>query len=154
MRDDEKARTALFKLSQELQRPELDAGVYRESFWGIIPDRFNDGSLPIKFDFSSELEDIDSSQLPLCLRSPSALKGHFPDAKSTFTAALARWSTSGQNDPKSFRDFLSKNGTGLYAASKRALIMFLACRCGTPYGDTFFLDMTSKAVLVGEVRVE
>lgn len=101
MRDDERARTALFKLNQELQRAELDGGVSRDCFWGIISDRFNDRSLPVRFDFSCEVEDIDPSQPPPCFRSTSSLKAHFQDARSTFTTALANWSTSGQNNPKS-----------------------------------------------------
>ena len=74
------------------------------------------------------------------------MKSHFQDARSVFTRAVDKWSRSGQNDPSRFPDFLSKNGVQLYASSKRALIMFVACRLGTPYSDTFFMEMASKTI--------
>ena len=64
-----------------------------------------------------------------------------------FTGALDNWSRSGQNDPSRFSEFLSGNGNNLYASSKRALMMFAACRLGTPYWDKFFMEMSSKSIL-------
>lgn len=59
------------------------------------------------------------------------------------------WRRSGQNNPKKFLDFLAKRGDVLYALSMRVLIMFKAAKMGTPNADTYFIDVTSKAIASG-----
>lgn len=95
------------------------------------------------------MEDADPAAAPLCHRSARFLKNHFRDAKSVSTAALNRWMRSGQNDPERFVDLLSRNGEALYASSKRALIMVVVGRLGTTFEDTFFVEMSSRAMLDG-----
>lgn len=149
MRDDERARSALYRLGQELRRAELDCGTSRDSFWGIIADRFNDTSLPIRFSFTGHVDEADPSLDPLCKRSAASLKSHFQEARTVFSEALDNWERSGQNDPSRFENFLSKNGQNLYASSKRALMIFVAARLGTPYADSFFVEMSSKTIWQG-----
>lgn len=149
MKDDERVRSALFKLGQELRRCELDSGNTRDAFWGVIEGRFNDQSVLVHFSFTGHIEEADPSVPPLCHRSAELLKLQFRDARSVFTEALDRWARSGQNDPDRFLNFLSKNGQMLYASSKRALIMFVVSRLGTPYEDTFFVEMSSKTIWQG-----
>lgn len=149
MRDDEKARSALYRLGQELRRAELDSGTSRDAFWGIIEDRFNDTTVPVRFTFAGHVDEADPSRDPACHRAAASLKAHFYEARSVFTDAVDKWMRSGQNDPDKFPDFLSKNGQNLYANSKRALILFVAARLGTPYEDTFFVEMASKTILGG-----
>lgn len=149
MRDDEKARSALYRLGQELRRAELDSGTSRDAFWGIIEDRFNDTTVPVRFSFAGHVDEADPSRAPACRRPAASLKTHFYEARSVFTDAVDKWMRSGQNDPDKFPDFLSKNGQNLYASSKRALILFVAARLGTPYEDTFFVEMASKTILDG-----
>lgn len=144
LQEDERAREAMFRLSQELQSCELDGGVTRAAFWQVIADRFNDISLPISFSFEGDIEETDPSQVPLCSRPASTLKSQFHDARSVLLCFT--WSRSGQNDPDRFQDSLSKNGMQFYASSKRALIIFVVSRSGTPWEDTFFLDMASKVI--------
>ena len=149
MKDDERVRSALFKLGQELRRSELDSGNTRDTFWGIIEGRFNDQSVLVRFSFVGHIEEVDPSAPPLCHRSAEVLKLQFRDTRSVFTEALNKWNRSGQNDPDRFLNFLSKNEQMLYASSKRALIMFVVSRLGTPYEDTFFVEMSSKAIWQG-----
>lgn len=149
MKEDEKVRESMYRLGQELRRAELDTGTSRDSFWGIIEARFNDVSLLVKFSFEGYLSDADPSAPPLCNRSGEVLKGHFRDAKSVFTKALDRWNRSGQNDPDKFVDFLSCNGQSLYASSKRALAMFVVSKLGTPYQDSFFVELSCKTIWEG-----
>ena len=56
---------------------------------------------------------------------------------------------SGQNDPERFVDFLSRNREVLYVSSKRTLIIIVVARLGTPFEDTFFVEMFSKGILDG-----
>ena len=77
------------------------------------------------------------------------LKEHFRDSKALFTAALSKWSRSGNNDPERFVHFLPRKAENLCSASKRALILFVVARIGTPHQDSYFVEMTSKTILDG-----
>ena len=108
MKGVERMRTALFKLGQDLRRSELDSGITRDAFWGIIEGRFNDQSVLVRSSFVGHIEEVDPSVPPLSHRSAEVLKLQFRDVRSVFSEALDKWNRSGQNAPDQFLNFLSK----------------------------------------------
>lgn len=102
-----------------------------------------------QFSFAGSVDDADPSELPLCDRPASVLKQYFQEARSRFTDYTDKWSRSGQNNPDNFVNFLPRGGDTLYAMSKRVFILFRAAKMGTSDQDTFFIDLTSKAITTG-----
>lgn len=89
------------------------------------------------------IDNVYPAMSPLCHRSGSSLKEWFRKARSDFTEAHGKWTGSRQNDPDRFPIFLSTFNGNLTALSRRLLVFFIACRCGTESEDVQYLDMSS-----------
>ena len=149
MRDDEEARAAMFSTSQSLSRAQLDAGISREVFWGVIERRFNDISIRPRLSLIGIVDGVDSAALPLCFRGAAVLKHQFFSVRAGFTESTERWKASGQNDPNRFTNFLAKTSRGeLTSQSKRLFILFTCCRMGSRYGavDSLLVQISSKTI--------
>ena len=149
MRDDEDAKAALLGTGQELTRSQLDAGFTRESYWGIIEDRFNDPSLKLNLNMVGMVDEVDSTKPPPCHRSASFLKEKFFDAKRSFTTCLENWSVSGQNDNADFKRFAGTRNGDLTAEGKRNMVLFVCARKGTDNEDTRFLNFCTRVIPFG-----
>ena len=66
MKEDERVKSALFKLGQELRRSELDSGNTRDAFWRIIEVRLNDQSVLVRFSFVGHIGGW-TPQCPRCV---------------------------------------------------------------------------------------
>lgn len=83
----------------------------------------------------------------LCHRSGSSPKEWFKNARSEFMEVHDNWKRFRQNEPDRFPNFLSAFDGNLAAFSRRLLVFFIVCRCGTANEDVQFLDMSLIAVL-------
>lgn len=69
-----------------------------------------------------------------------------------FTEPHDRWMRSGQGDPDRFPDFLPRIRGELTAKSKRLLMSFTVCGCGTPAVNDDFMNMVSKVLTFADRR--
>ena len=146
MRDDEDAKAPFGGIGQELNRSQLDAGFTRESYWGILEERFNDRNVKLHLNMARNLDDLDFKLPPPALRSARFLKDKFFEVRSSFTTCWDNWSKSGHNNNKGFDRFAGYRNGSLTAAGKRHMVLFVCARIGTAHEDTSFSSMCTRMI--------
>jgi len=148
LRDEERTRSALHSsMGQKMSRSQLDARKTRDSFWGVVEERFNDAELDSRLDLTGRVDDICPNQRPLAFRKAAQLKTEYIGVRAEFTLRVTRWKASGQNDPDRFPNFLDRTRAGeLYATSKSLFILFTCCRLGEADADETFYNLSSKMI--------
>ena len=154
LRDHEACRVALINSGKEMSAAALDAKLRRDYFWvDVVEKVFNDvNHKPVIPELIGVISNVSAELSPPCFRSGEKLKEHFCKLRSEFSEPLDRWQRSGQGDPDRFPEFLSTARGELTAKSKRLLLFFVVCRCGTPSVNTDFMNMASKVMTCADKR--
>jgi hypothetical protein len=102
--------------------------------------------LLVSLAFTGHLNGVDVQAPPPVYRAGEKLKFMFFKARGAFTSTYSKWSVSGQNDPEKFVDYLLilPRSTEISVEGKKALVLFVSMRCGTPEEDTDILNFTKK----------
>jgi hypothetical protein len=131
----------------DLSRAQSDRHEGRDDFWSnSVSSAFNDPTIRVALSMSGHLSDVDVNAPPRAIREGEKLKSIFFKSRGVFTKVYQKWSLSGQNDPERFESFLPRGprSSEISAEGKRALILFIAMKCGTPDEDVDALDFTKK----------
>ena len=86
--NDEDAKCALDGTRQELTRSQLDAGFTKDSYWGVIEERFNNPRLRLHLNMVGNVDGVDSKVPPPCHRSATFLKENILDARRSFMTCV------------------------------------------------------------------
>ena len=131
MRDDEDAKCSLDRTGQELTRSQLDAGFTRDSYWGVIEERFNNPSLRLHLNMVGNVDGVDSKVPPPCHWSATCVEN---------------WSRSGRNEIGIFRSYAGTRAGELTAEGKRNVVLFICTRKRTENEDTRFANLCTRVI--------
>jgi hypothetical protein len=111
-----------------------------------VSSAFNDPTIRVALSMNGHLPDVDVNAPPRAMWEGETLKSIFVKSRGVFTKLYQKWSLSGQNDPERFESFLPRGPrlSEISAEGKRALIPFIALKCGTPDEDVDAFELTKK----------
>jgi hypothetical protein len=140
-------RRDLMASGLDLSRAQSDRHEGRDEFWSkSVSPAFNSPAIRVSLCAEGYLSDVNVNAPPRAHREGEKLKSIFFKSRGLFTKSYGKWSLSGQNDPERFADFLPRGprSTEISTEGKRALLLFVALKCGTSEEDTDALNFTKK----------